>query len=68
MALNDWALNEDFLNGGREISSASGTIVTAKQDVDLYFTASGAIITIAQNVRTIASGAIITIAQIVDTP
>lgn len=68
MALNDWAINEDFLNGGREISSASGIIATAEQDVNLYFTASGTIVTISQNVRTIASGAIIAIAQIVETP
>ena len=63
--INDYVLDDEGMNGGQALASASGVLVSIEQVVDLYQAASGNIISIEQIVRGKASGAIISFQQLV---
>jgi hypothetical protein len=65
MSVNASPINGNEINGGRALIAGSGAIVRIEQIVQQYFTGSGAIVSITQNVRAIGSGAIVTVQQVV---
>ena len=61
MPINYYTLNGDTLNSGYEVGTASGYAVSIENIVSHYFKASGNIVSIENNVRTIASGNLVSI-------
>lgn len=59
-------LADGQINGKRDVGVASGALVSFYQEVIYEYTASGAIVSIEQNVKTVGSGAVISFEQTVE--
>lgn len=54
------------VNGKRDVGVASGALVSFYQEIEYKYTASGALVSIEQNVKTVGSGAVISFEQTVE--